>query len=174
MKGNVLMTQSITEQCDVYFERISQAVSFDPTLFPDMEARAVKWANYISGPRGGAPRHPDPVGILEMCEDILDGAGTKPMLTLMFSIARQHGLPERIVELLTYNNQQVEKRRFACALLREAAEQFRTYELSHLAKTQPVHGVEPPKDAVADAIAKAERNAAFASRIETFLQEIHQ
>lgn len=47
-----------------------EILSFDCTAFPGMEEAAIKWANKISGERGGKPYHPDPVGILEMCEDI--------------------------------------------------------------------------------------------------------
>jgi hypothetical protein len=49
---------------------LTEILTFDITRFPSMEAKAVEWANRIAGPRGGKPSLPDPVCVLEMCEDI--------------------------------------------------------------------------------------------------------
>lgn len=96
----------------------------------------------------------------------------------------------RIGELLRYNNQQVEKRRAATALLDEAAKLFRFYEKSHRAKAHGFASTAAEYEGIAqsgsspvsekwraqeaDTLAKAERNAEIAARIETFLKEIHQ
>lgn len=48
-----------------------QVVTFDCTRFPGVEAKAIEWANRIAGPKGRAPYHPDPIGVLEMCTDIM-------------------------------------------------------------------------------------------------------
>lgn len=54
--------------------RLREILSFDCTAFPGMEDAAIKWADKISGPRGGKSYHPDPIGILEMCEEIAKAA----------------------------------------------------------------------------------------------------
>lgn len=85
-------------------------------------------------------------------------------------------LGERIAGLLRYNNEQVEKRRVASALLCEAGNLFRLYEANHRAKVT-ANAPETSPDEIArnaDATRKAERNAEIAGRIETFLKEIHQ
>ncbi len=95
---------------------------------------------------------------------------------------------DRIESLLGYNNDQVEKRRAATALLREAAALFRSYEAGH--QKQADNHAETIRwreersmfldDNVsterqrADRQEKADRNRIIAERIETFLQEIHQ
>ncbi len=83
---------------------------------------------------------------------------------------------ERIIGLLNANTAQVDKRRAATTLLREAAETFRFYERNHRAKVTAGAPETSPDEIQrsADAIRKAERNAEIAGRIETFLQEIHQ
>lgn len=63
----------------------------------------------------------------------------------------------RVSELLAANNAEVERRRAAEGLLREAGEMFRMYEASHRAKDEPGRQE------------KAERNAEIAARIETLL-----
>lgn len=81
----------------------------------------------------------------------------------------------RVSELIAANNAQVEKRRAATALLGDAATLFREYEASHRAKVT-ANAPETAPDEIArnaDATRKAERNAAFAQRIEAFLSEIH-
>lgn len=64
----------IAEVARAAFGAIAEILAFDCTGFPSMEAKAVEWANRISGPKGQPPYHPDPVGILEMCEEIATAA----------------------------------------------------------------------------------------------------
>lgn len=56
------------------FGPIAEILAFDCTCFPSMEAKAVEWANRISGQMGLPPFHPDPVGILQLCEEIATAA----------------------------------------------------------------------------------------------------
>lgn len=81
---------------------------------------------------------------------------------------------DRVSRLLRYNNEQVEKRRAATALLREASDLFRFYETSHRAKVLPDDGSHTVFMMNRTAISKANRNAEIAGRIELFLKEIHQ
>lgn len=87
---------------------------------------------------------------------------------------------ERIGQLLAYNNRQVELRREAAILLREAGALFRSYETQHLAKigrADDVRANPTPEFAQAHdsaARGKAQRNAEIATRIEAFLGSVHQ
>jgi hypothetical protein len=53
---------------------LREILTFDCTAFPAMEAKAIEWANKISGLKGQPHHHPDPIGILELCEDIAKSA----------------------------------------------------------------------------------------------------
>lgn len=64
----------IAEVARAAFGAVAEILVFDCTGFPSMEAKAVEWANKISGPLGQPPFHPDPVGILVMCEEIATAA----------------------------------------------------------------------------------------------------
>lgn len=55
-------------------ERLRHILTFDCTSFPGMEDRAIHWANRIAGSKGEPGLTPDPVMILEMCEDIARAA----------------------------------------------------------------------------------------------------
>lgn len=68
---------------------LREAMSFDPTVFPIMEEKAIEWANRIAGPKGQPSYNPDPVGILEMCADVLSGA--EPDKLLDQALARAGG-----------------------------------------------------------------------------------
>lgn len=67
-------TRATTTPAAEQVELWREILTFDCTRFPAMEAKAIEWANHIAGPRGQAPYHPDPVGVLEMCEDIARAA----------------------------------------------------------------------------------------------------
>ena len=67
-----LRTQLAASQADV--ARLREVLSFDCTAFPGMEDAAIKWSNKIAGQKGKPPSLPDPIAILEMCEDIARAA----------------------------------------------------------------------------------------------------
>lgn len=73
---------------------------------------------------------------------------------------------DRVNGLLAANNREIEKRRGAVALLREAGGVFRTYEQHHRDKAiGNVHADDRNR--------KAERNAEIADRIEAFIEGVH-
>jgi hypothetical protein len=87
-------------------------------------------------------------------------------------LRREHD--RRVTELLVANNREVERRRGAEELLREAAGIFRFYEESHRSRVSAAAPESSPDELGENAarLAKAERNAAIAGRIETFLNGV--
>ena len=58
--------------------RLREVLSFDCTALPGMEDAAIKRSMHIANDRGKKPRLPDPIAILEMCEDIARAALGEP------------------------------------------------------------------------------------------------
>ena len=65
--------KELTER-EATIAKLREILTFDCTAFPAMEEAAIRWANTIAGPRGKPPMIPDPVMILEMCEDVAKAA----------------------------------------------------------------------------------------------------
>lgn len=55
-------------------DQYRRAVTFDPSIVDGLETKLIEWANKIAGPKGGKSYHPDPIGVAEMCDDVMRAA----------------------------------------------------------------------------------------------------